>query len=154
MLVVHIKQIRRLVLLAAGAVIAAILLFALAGCLGKGHGPKPQPIPAATAEERMAYLTELGWQAEPDPVETLHLALPRELSGQYGDYTALQEKQGLPFSSFAGKTVERYTYALTNYPGYDGPVQANLYVCDGQLIGGDVTAPGENGFIRELAFPQ
>ncbi len=152
MLVLHIKQIRRLAVIVGGAALLGVLLFALAGCLGRKDAEQKE-IPAATAEERLRYLTDLGWQAEPDPVETLTLELPGDLAGKHGDYVALQEKQGLPFALFGGRTVERYTYALTNYPGYDGPVQADLYVCDGQLIGGDVTAPGENGFLRELTFP-
>lgn len=153
MLVVHIKNIRRLAVLGGGAALLTVLLVVLAGCLGKG-APAQQEIPAATNEERLAYLTGLGWQAEPEPVETLNLELPGDLSGEYGDYVALQDRQGFPFSQFGGRTVSRYTYTLTNCPDCAGPVQANLYVCGGQLIGGDVTAPGENGFLRELAFPK
>jgi len=150
MLIVHIKSIRRLAVLGGGAALLVVLLVVLAGCLGKGT-PEQQEIPAGTNEERLSYLTGLGWQAEEQPVETLSLELPQDLPGEY---TALQERQGFPFSQFGGRVVSRYTYTVTNYPDCPGQVQANLYVCDGLLIGGDVTAPGQDGFVRELAFPE
>ena len=154
MFVLHIKNFRRLAVAGGCGIMAVALLFVLVGCLGKGVDPAQQTVSAATNEERLAYLAELGWQVEAEPVETLNLELPGDLSGDYGDYTALQDQQGLPFSQFGGRTVSRFTYRITNYPGYDGPVQANLYVCDGQLIGGDVVATGEGGFLRGLAFPE
>ncbi len=154
MLVVHIRSIRRAAVIAVCAAALGALLLVLAGCLGKEGAGRTEEISAATDEERLAYLTGLGWQAEPEPVETLNLELPGDLTKEYGDYAALQEEQGFPFSAFGGRTVSRYTYRVTNYPDYDGPVQADLYVCDGLLIGGDVTAPGKDGFIRELAFPK
>ncbi len=128
---------------------AAVLL--LAGC---GGGEKEdQPIPAASNSERLTYLTELGWQVEPEPLHTVVLRLPHDLAEDYGDYLKLQEEQALPFAQCAGRTVSRYTYAATNYPGYDGPVQIDLWVCDGALCGGDVTAPGEGGFQDGIKFP-
>lgn len=130
--------------------LAAALL--LAGC---GGGEKEdEPVGAATNEERLTYLSGLGWQADPEPLHTLVLRLPSDLESEYGDYLKLQAEQGLPFSRCAGQTVSRYTYQVTNYPGYDGPVQLNLWVCGGVLSGGDVIAPGENGFTAGLTFPK
>ena len=147
------KIIRRRTPQRAAAVLAAALLFLLAGCGGKVV-TETKPIPVGANEERLAYLTELGWQVAEEPLATLVLQLPAEFSADYSDYIKLQEEQGLPFSQCAGKTVSRYTYAVNNYPDYTGPVQINLYVCDGALVGGDVVAPGENGFVRGLAFPK
>ena len=92
MFVVHVRW-RRLALL--GAAIAAVLAltFLLSGCL---HG-KAQPaeaVPAATAEERAAYLAGFGWQIAPEPVETLHLQLPEDLSAEWRDY--LKQQQSWP----------------------------------------------------------
>ena len=92
MFVVHVRW-RRLALL--GAAIAAVLALTLllSGCL---HG-KAQPaeaVPAATAEERAAYLAGFGWQIAPEPVETLHLQLPEDLSAEWRDYLKLQQSQG------------------------------------------------------------
>lgn len=154
MFVVHIKNIRRLAVIGGGAVLAVALLCVLVGCFGKSSAPDQQPISAASNDERLAYLTELGWQVDPEPIETLNLQLPEDLAEECGEYVAIQDQQGLPFGQFGGKTVSRYTYTVTNYPDCSGPVQVNLYVCDERLIGGDVVATGENGFVQGLAFPE
>ena len=139
---------------AAGTATLAAVVFLLVGCLGGGKTVQPQTVPAATNDERVAWLTELGWEVIPEPLETLVLQLPEDLAQSHSDYIVLQEKLGLPLADYGGKTVSRYTYAVNNYPGYTGPVQADLYVCDDLVIGGDIIAAGENGFVRELVFPK
>ena len=152
MFVVHVRW-RRLALL--GAAIAAVLALTLllSGCL---HG-KAQPaeaVPAATAEERAAYLAGFGWQIAPEPVETLHLQLPEDLSAEWRDYLKLQQSQGLPFGDYAGCEAERYTYNILNYPGVERGVQANIFVADGIVIAGDVVSTGEQSFQQGLALPE
>ena len=99
------------------------------------------------------YLQQLGWQVEPDPIETLDLQLPQSLGDTWGDYAAMQAEQGFPFTDFAGQPIRRYTFRITNYPGMDGGVQANLYLCGDTLIGGDVVATGKGGFQHGLTYP-
>ena len=113
MRVIHITR-RRMALmsLALGLVIGSALL--LAGCFGGDK--ETEVITAATNEERVAYLEALGWQVEPQPIETLDLQLPEKLEGEWDAYAKLQKGQGLPFSEFAGQAVKRYTYTVTNYP--------------------------------------
>ena len=151
MRVIHITR-RRMALmsLALGLVIGSALL--LAGCFGGDK--ETEVITAATNEERMAYLEALGWQVEPQPIETLDLQLPEKLEGEWDAYAKLQKGQGLPFSEFAGQAVKRYTYTVTNYPEIPQGVQANLYLWGDQIIGGDIIATGQGGFQSDLAFPK
>ena len=151
MRVIHITR-RRMALmsLALGLVIGSALL--LAGCFGGDK--ETEVITAATNEERVAYLEALGWQVEPQPIETLDLQLPEKLEGEWDAYAKLQKGQGLPFSEFAGQAVKRYTYTVTNYPEIPQGVQANLYLWGDQIIGGDVIFPGQGGFQTDLAFPK
>lgn len=151
MRVIHITR-RRMALmsLALGLVIGSALL--LAGCFGGDK--ETEVITAATNEERVAYLEALGWQVEPQPIETLDLQLPEKLEGEWDAYAKLQKGQGLPFSEFAGQAVKRYTYTVTNYPEIPQGVQANLYLWDDQIIGGDVIFTGQGGFQTDLAFPK
>ena len=151
MRVIHITR-RRMALmsLALGLVIGSALL--LAGCFG---GDKEvEIVTASTNEERVAYLEALGWQVEPQPIETLDLQLPEKLEGEWDAYAKLQKGQGLPFSEFAGQAVKRYTYTVTNYPEIPQGVQANLYLWGDQIIGGDVIFTGQGGFQTDLAFPK
>ena len=151
MRVIHITR-RRMALmsLALGLVIGSALL--LAGCFGGDK--ETDVITAATNEERVAYLEALGWQVEPQPIETLDLQLPEKLEGEWDAYAKLQKGQGLPFSEFAGQAVKRYTYTVTNYPEIPQGVQANLYLWGDQIIGGDVIFTGQGGFQTDLAFPK
>lgn len=151
MFVCHFRLRKRL--LAAGAA-ALALLVALVCILPGCRSKETQPITAGTEEQRLAYLESLGWTVEPTPVETLDLRLPDRLEGEWKDYAKVQSDQGLPFSNFAGQSVRRYTYNVTNYPGIEKGVQVNLFVCGEQLIGGDIISLAENGFQTGLAFPK
>lgn len=104
-------------------------------------------------EGRVTYLEKLGWQVEPEPLETLQIKLPADLKG-YEDYLALQTKQGLPFADCGGKVVCRYTYQVTNYPGGRRDAQVNLLQCDGAVVAGDVVLLGEDGGVFGLEFPK
>ena len=150
MRVIHITR-RRMALmsLALGLVIGSALL--LAGCFGGDK--ETEVITAATNEERVAYLEALGWQVEPEPLETLQIKLPADLKG-YEDYLALQTEQGLPFADCGGKVVCRYTYRVTNYPGGRRDAQVNLLQCDGAVVAGDVVLLGEDGGVFGLEFPK
>ena len=151
MRVIHITRRRMaLISLALGLVIGSALL--LAGCFGGDK--ETEVITAATNEERVAYLEGLGWQVEPQLIETLDLQLPEKLEGEWDAYAKLQKGQGLPFSEFAGQAVKRYTYTVTNYPEIPQGVQANLYLWGDQIIGGDVIFTGQGGFQTDLAFPK
>lgn len=53
-------------------------------------------------------------------------------------------------SLYAAKRVKRWTYRVTNYPGYEDKscIQATLLVYDGQVIGGDVCSVELEGFMH------
>lgn len=142
---------RQLAMAAAGILAALALLLIVPGCQ-RGSG-KTEPVKAADNAARVAYLEGLGWQVTPEPLETLSLLLPEDLSG-HTEYTALQKDLGLPFDQCGGKTATRYTYTVLNYPDIPQGVQANLFVCGGQVIAGDITSLGQDGFRRRLQFPE
>ena len=132
--------------------VVAVSALLLGGCL---RHEEPTPSAAVTSNaDRVAYLAEKGWVVTEEPVETLILQLPEDLSVDYADYSKLQRDQGFPFDQYGGRQVSRYTYAVTNYPALSQGVQANLYLCDDHVIAGDIIATGENGFRQGLTFPE
>ncbi len=139
---------RRLLLIAAALLLLAALVSVLRGCAASR-----QDIPAGTNEERVAYLSSLGWEVAPEPIETLSVTLGETLDEPYLSYNELQKSQGFDLTRCCGKTLSRYTYVVTNYPDGTLPCQANLYVCEGIVAAGDIVCIGEGGFIAELAFP-
>ena len=49
---------------------------------------------------------------------------------------------------------QRYTYTVTNDPRCAQGVQANLYVCEGEPVAGDIFCPGADGFQDTLVYPE
>ena len=105
-------------------------------------------------EARVSYLSSLGWQVEPEPVETLQFQLPEQLEEPYLSYNELQDSQGFDLSTACGKQVARFTYAVTNYPNRPEGVQLNLYVCEDRPVAGDVFCAGGGGFQETLVYPE
>ena len=139
-----------LAVILAGAVLAALIL--LLGQHGGNVGASEQPCLSSNGE-RVAYLRELGWEIDPEPLTTLQFLLPPKLSGDYITYNDLQKSQGFDLETCCGKQVTRYTYTVTNYPGRAGDVQVHLYLCGDGIVGGDIMALGENGFQASLLYP-
>ena len=101
-----------------------------------------------TAEDRIAFLSQFGWEADPAVLEETTVRIPAEFDKVFAAYNELQREQGLDLTSHAGKTVERYTYRITNYEGYEGEVHANLLVFRGHVIGGDICSADASGFLH------
>ncbi len=101
-----------------------------------------------TNEDRMAFLGQFGWEVDATPVESTTVTIPAEFDKVFASYNELQRRQGLDLSSYASRTVERYTYTVTNYGNYDGTVLANLLIYRGRVIGGDICSADTNGFIH------
>ena len=99
-------------------------------------------------EDRIAFLAQFGWTVEATPIESTTVTVPKEFDKVFAAYNEMQRAQGLDLSACAGRTVERYTYAVTNYEGYEGRVLANLLVYRGRVIGGDVCAAESGGFVH------
>ncbi len=148
MMILHISK-RRFIGVASIFAVVAAAAVVLAGCFAD----KEETITLVDTTAMVEYLQELGWQVESDPIETLDLQLPQQLTESWGDYAAMQDEQGFPFTDYAGQPIRRYTFRVTNYPGVESGVQANLYLCEDVLIGGDVVATGKGGFQHGLAYP-
>lgn len=144
------KRAKAVLLLIVLALTAAVVFL----LLGRGGGEPAPAIILAANEDRVAYLQSLGWEVEPEPVETLQFLLPEELTEPYVTYNELQAEQGFDLSACCGKQVSRYTYTVTNYPGRAEGVQVNLYVCEEMPVAGDILCAGADGFQDTLAFPE
>ena len=140
------------------AVLSVLLLgavLALAITLAASRDAAHAELPILESNEaRVEYLHSLGWEVQPEPLETLQFQMPEALEEPYLSYQELQDAQGFDFTRSCGKQVSRYTYAVTNYPGRSEGVQANLYICDDQPVGGDIFCAGADGFQDTLVFPK
>ena len=138
-----------LAILVLGAAVTACILL-LAGRQDSTTSAAPQ---LTTNEERVAYLESMGWKVAAEPVETLQFLLPEKLEEPYLSYNELQDAQGFDLTAYCGRQVARYTYTVSNYPGRSDGVQANLYICEGTPVAGDILCAGADGFQTTLVYP-
>jgi len=101
-----------------------------------------------TNEDRIAFLAQFGWEVKSEPEEETTVTIPAEFDKVFLGYNELQKRQGLNLSKYRRKEVTRCTYAVTNYPGYDGTVYANLLIYRNKIIGGDICSADSSGFIH------
>ena len=135
--------------------VLAILLIA-GGLLWRGlsrEAEAPEETVLRDNEDRFAYLKDLGWEVDEEPVESMELELPEELTGSYAAYNELQLAQGFDLRDYLGQGVSRWTYQVRNYPDRPEDVQLNLYLCEDRPIAGDIIAGGEGGFQGTLRYP-
>ena len=149
MLIVTTRLTRRKAALAVillGAVLAGMIILVC-----RASAPKEDLLPQLEDnQQRVDYLLSLGWEVEPEPLETLQILLPETLEEPYRTYNQLQLSQGFDLEACCGKQVSRFTYAVRNYPSRSEGVQANLYVCEERPVAGDLCCPGTDGFQEPL----
>ena len=81
------------------------------------------------------------------------MKIPAERNEVFDRYAQLQKSQGYDLAPYAGKTVMRYVYQITNYPDATDPVYATLLVHKNQIIGGDITNTGPDGRVQGFTRP-
>ena len=140
---------------AAAVILMGIAMMALILLVGRTPKEPDIPLPKLTSnEERVAYLQSLGWEVQPEPIETLQFLLPEDLEEPYRSYNELQLSQGFDLTNCCGKQVSRCTYTVTNYPDQAEGVQANLYICEDLPVAGDICSSGAKAFQVPLLSPK
>lgn len=145
------SRLRRVLLLVVLLLAASAAVYALYCRDAAAKDARPR---GATQEERVAYLASLGWEVDPEPLESLRLTLPESLEEPYRSYNDLQLTQGFDLTPCLGKTLERFAYRVRNYPNRPDGCQIDLYVHNGRIVAGDVICAGADGFINTLIFPK
>lgn len=107
---------------------------------------------AGTHEERMNFIAGTPYNVNPDPVSVTDTVIPYEFDEVYSQYNELQKKNGFDISEYKGCTVKKWTYTVTDYPGYEDSdeVRLTILVYKGKVIGGDVCSIALDGFMHEL----
>lgn len=111
---------------------------------------------ASTAEERLLFFSQFGWEINEDPVEVKEVIIPEEFDETYSKYNELQKTQGLDLEPFKNVRVKMWCYEIRNYPGYEDKeniILGNILVYDGIVIGGDVSSTELDGFMHGFSMP-
>lgn len=146
------SKIKIAVILAVGVVcIGAAILFAVTRSSRNTDASFPIKVRGASGSERINFLLSCGIEVEQEPAEVAEIIIPAEFDEVYKEYNGIQVSQGFNLEPYSGKRVKRWTYQVTNYPGYtDGSdaIRVNILVYDGLIIGGDVCSTELNGFMH------
>ena len=109
---------------------------------------KSKPVVSVKNEKhRVAYLAQYGWEVESPAVSEDTVVIPRTFSQVFEAYNELQKSQGFDLSEYCGMEVKMYTYRVLNEEYAGDEVLAELYVCNGCVIGGDVHSTAMDGFM-------
>ena len=107
-----------------------------------------QSVPLAdTNEQRLSFIEGRGHTVIDNPIDIKSVVIPEVFSDVYNNYNLLQKQAGFDLEPFKGKTAVLYTYSVL---GYETEVRLNLLVCDGIIIGGDISSVELNGFMNAL----
>ncbi len=110
----------------------------------------PQGIMLSSQQEQLEFLHGLGWETSVEPIDCRSVVIPEEWSDVYTEYNELQIQQGFDLDKYRGKYAEIYTYEIYNYGDSRPNIVANLIICDGRLIAGDVCCTELGGFMQGL----
>lgn len=118
-------------------------------------GKSGMSIKASTHEERMAFISQYGWEIDEEPVEVQEVIIPSEFDETYNAYNEIQKGQGFDLTVYAGMRAKRWTYTIKNYAGYENKdcIRVNILVYDGLVIGGDVCSIELDGFMHSFQMP-
>ena len=105
-----------------------------------------------TEEDLLSFISSLGIQVKTPAFNTAQVDLPRVFDAVYSKYNDIQHQQGFDLSKYRGKTLDRYTFEITNYPVADksqsGKVYLTLFVYKNKVVGGDISSRDFGGFVR------
>lgn len=129
---------RRLIPILLGASVIAAMVIALL-CFPATRTMVTSTTAGANDEQCAAYLRTLGYEASLPAAAVEEIRLPDRFDEALAAYNALQNSVGFDLTGYAGQRVKLRTYSLSEHPSGAGAC-AHLYVYDGRIVGGDITA--------------
>lgn len=136
--------------LGAACIVLAVIIAAILFIFG---GKEEQSAQTALSrrvtdnKSRVEFISSFGWKAEEEPSEVGEVLIPQEFDDVLTKYNELQKAAGMDLTPYLGKTVKKYTYAISDYPD-GGEAFATIYVYEGVVIAADVsshTGGGQSG---------
>ena len=120
------------------AVIIAVILFVFGG---KEQPPAQEAVSRRVTDNksRVEFISSFGWKPEEEPSSVGEVLIPQEFDDVLTQYNELQKAAGMDLTPYLGKTVKKYSYAISDYPG-GGEAFATIYVYGGTVIAADVSS--------------
>lgn len=125
------------------AIAAAVIVIAVGGQIATARNTVKN---GETNALRIEFINSIGYSVNESAVSVKKTAVPNEFSDVYKKYNELQRKAGYDLLEYKGQNITVYTYALEN----SDSEFVNIIVCDGAVIGGDVSEVCINGEMKPL----
>ncbi len=100
-----------------------------------------------TNEDRVSAISMYGYDVSPDVVEVKEIVIPEKFNDVYENYNEIQIKGGFNLKNYSGEKVTLYKYQLRDSANAEF---VNLIICDGVIIGGDVSSARIDGDMKPL----
>ena len=126
-----------------------VLIVAIAWPFGKASAQTYTPVEGSTDDQRVAFLTSLGYEVDAKNPSVKEVLIPDEFDDVFRQYNAIQSQAGMDLQPYHGKRVKLWTYKVLNIED-QGEVVANLYVYKDKIIGGDISSTALDGFMHGL----
>lgn len=79
------------------------------------------------------------------------VTIPSQFGDVYEQYNELQKQQGFDLSRYRSREAEVYTFSVVSVDGsHTDFTEAHVMVCDGSVIGGDLSSPALDGGMEPL----
>lgn len=105
---------------------------------------------ASDTAEILRFISNFGWEVNPEPDEIREIIIPVEFDEVYKSYNEIQLSQGYDLSDYSGERAKNWTFTVLNYPGLENVeyIKINILVYEGKVIGGDVCSVKLDGFMH------
>ncbi len=146
-------------MLGAAVACAAIAILAVSLMPDAGHSvnvnkivtPKDVRLQGVNSTEKQVdLLSKLGVEVEPEPVQSGNVAVPKKFDAVLEKYNELQKKQGFDLKKLRGKTVSRYTYAVSDMNEElkigDDKCFVTLILYKNKVVGADICCPQDASY--------
>ena len=98
-------------------------------------------------EDMADFLKQFGWEVKKVPESDDTVRIPSTFGQSFAEYNKMQLSQGFDFGKLGGKSVQKVTFEVLNYPQAQGKVLATLFVYREKIVGGDISSADPTGFV-------
>lgn len=150
------KRFKKLTAIACVVVVAAVVV-TMYNCFASDNANKNSTVINSTVEGTsgiLEFISGFGWEVTSEPDDVREVMIPVEFDDVYKNYNEIQRAQGYNLEKYAGERVKKWSFTITNYPGYEEQdfIKINVLVFEGRVIGGDVCSVKLDGFMHGFAM--
>lgn len=96
------------------------------------------------------YVGSFGIEVDAERSVKDRVLVPQVFNDVYDNYNKIQLSQGFDLRKYKGKSLDRFTLPVLNYPDNSQEVYVEVLICDDIIVAADIYSVSLNGFIKAL----